>query len=134
MRIVGGLATIDNIIAVTPGFKLDLLPLGNDWQAGVNSTHNAPITIYVDHWDAQTGPQRSPPITVKAVQAQVTGVIYYWDLSQGQMQRIDSAGRALAIPNPPPRLSSGTSPVARSAACTASRRDADSAKPSDPKI
>lgn len=102
VRIVGGLATIDNILAVTPGFKLDLLPLGNDWQAVVNSTHGAPITIYVDHWDSATGAQRGTPVTVKSIQAQVTGVIYYWDLSQGIIQRIDGTGRAAAIPNPPP--------------------------------
>ena len=108
VHVVGGLATVDTIIAVTPGFKLDSLPLGNDWQTIVQSTHGAPVTINVDHWDAQTGAQRSTPITVKAVQAQVTGVIYYWDLSQGIIQRIDGTGRAAAIPNPPPSPSDAT--------------------------
>ena len=101
VRIVGGLATIDDIIAVTPGFKLDTLPLANDWQAIVRSAHGSPVSLNVDHWDAITGAQRAGTVTIKVVQAQVTGVIYYWDLSQGIIQRIDSAGRAAAIPNPP---------------------------------
>ena len=65
------------------------------------SAHGQPINFYVDHWDATNGAQRGNGVAVKAINAQVTGVIYYWDLSQGQMQRIDSAGRAPAIPNPP---------------------------------
>jgi hypothetical protein len=101
VRIVGGLATVDSIIAVAPGFTLDAPPLPADWTLLANSTRGAPITIYVDHWDATNGAQRGPEVTVKTVNAQVTGVIYYWDLSQGRMQRIDSAGRGPAIPNPP---------------------------------
>lgn len=101
VRIVAGLATIDTIVAVTPGFKLDTLPLASDWSAIVQSAHGSAINLYVDHWDSVTGAQRSGAVTVKAIRAQVTGVIYYWDLSQGIIQRIDSSGRSAAIPNPP---------------------------------
>ncbi|HEY6033821.1 MAG TPA: hypothetical protein VIV58_06165, partial [Kofleriaceae bacterium] len=102
VRIVAGLATVDTILAVTPGFTLDALPVATDWQMLTASAHGQPINVYVDHWDATSGAQRGNGVAVKAINAQVTGVIYYWDLSQGQMQRIDGAGRALAIPNPPP--------------------------------
>ena len=62
VRIVGGLATVDTILAVTPGFKLDSLPLARRLaRCSSTSTHGAPITIYVDHWDATTGAQRGPP-------------------------------------------------------------------------
>ncbi|MEO8549174.1 MAG: hypothetical protein ABI678_04355 [Kofleriaceae bacterium] len=101
VRIVGGLATVDTIIGVTAGFKLDALPLPADWQVITASAHAQPIHVFVDHYDTATGAQRSLEVAVRAVSSQVTGVIYYWDLSQGQMQRIDGAGRALAIPNPP---------------------------------
>ncbi len=101
VRIVGGFATIDNIVAATPGFKFDTLPLANDWRAIVQSAHGSPVSVNVDHWDAVTGTQRGGTVTIKVVQAQVTGVIYYWNLSQGIIQRIDSAGRGAAIPNPP---------------------------------
>jgi len=102
VRIVAGLATVDTILAVAPGFTLDALPVAADWQLLTASAHGQPINVYVDHWDATSGAQRGNGVAVKAINAQVTGVIYYWDLSQGQMQRIDGAGRALAIPNPPP--------------------------------
>jgi hypothetical protein len=102
VRIVSGLATIDNIYAAGAGFKLNALPSAADWQTLLASAHTASITVEVDHWDAQTGAQSSPTVAVKPVNANVTGVIYYWDLSAGQMQRIDGSGRALAIPNPPP--------------------------------
>ncbi|MEP6863093.1 MAG: hypothetical protein ABJE66_20875 [Deltaproteobacteria bacterium] len=102
VQIVAGLATVDTILAVTPGFTLDSLPIAADWTLLTASAHGQPIIVHVDHWDAATGAQRGPGVNVKAINAQVTGVIYYWDLSQGQMQRIDGAGRALAIPNPPP--------------------------------
>ena len=101
VRMVGGLATVDTILAVAPGFRFESLPSASDWQLLVASTAGLPISVAVDHWDAATGAQRGGPVQVKAVPADVTGAIYYWNLSQGKMERIDDAGRALAIPNPP---------------------------------
>ncbi len=101
VHISAGLATVDTITAVAPGFTLSSLPTTTDWAMLLASAHGSPITFAVDHWDSVSGAQRSAPVSIKAVSSQVTGVIYYWDLSQGQMQRIDGAGRALAIPNPP---------------------------------
>src|SRR3569623_1684486 len=119
VRIVAGLATVDTILAVTPGFTLDALPVQADWQLLTASAHGQPINVYVDHWDATSGAQRGNGVAVKAINAQVTGVIYYWDLSQGQMQRIDGAGRALAIPNPPPLSNVTNNPLAATTHCVA---------------
>ena len=120
VRWIGGLATIDSIIAVTPGFKLDSLPGPGDWQVIVHSAHGSPISLYVDHWDPVTGAQRSAAVSVKAIQAQVTGVIYYWNLSQGIIQRIDGSGRGAAIPNPP---ASPGDPTNHCVACHVVSRD-----------
>src|SRR6185295_7950423 len=120
VRLVGGLATVDTILAVAPGAKLASQPLAADWRLLVASAGGLPITVTVDHWDAATGAQGGAPVRVKAVTADVTGVIYYWDLSQGKIQRIDPAGRGLAIPNPPPNAGD---PNNRCVACHVIRRD-----------
>jgi WD40-like Beta Propeller Repeat len=101
VRMTGGLATVDTIIAFQPGFRFESLPTANDWSLLVSSTAGLPITVEVDHWDAASGAQASSPVAVKAVTALVNGAIYYWNLSQGKMERIDDMGRAPAIPNPP---------------------------------
>jgi hypothetical protein len=101
VRIVGGLATVDTIIPVDAMFKFDALPTGADWSLLVASAGGQPMTVSVAHWDATTGAQGGAPVKVRAVPAEVNGVIYYWNLSQGKMEQIDPSGRALAIPNPP---------------------------------
>jgi hypothetical protein len=101
VRFVAGLATVDTILVGGPSFKLDTLPLPADWKLLVTSAGNQPMTVEVDHWDATNGAQASAPVHVRAVTADVAGAIYYWNLSQGEMERIDPSGRALAIPNPP---------------------------------
>ena len=101
VRWTAGLATQDTILVVAAGFTFDAKPSDADWRALLNSAQGEPITLEVAHWDATNGAQVSTAVTVNVVQADVVGAIYYWDLSQGRMQRIDAAGRALAIPNPP---------------------------------
>lgn len=107
VRLVAGLATVDTILVGGPTFKLDAMPLPADWNLLVASAAGQPITVEVDHWDATNGAQGGAPVHVRAVTANVTGAIYYWNLSQGQMERIDAMGRALAIPNPPASPSDG---------------------------
>ncbi|MBV8756543.1 MAG: PD40 domain-containing protein [Deltaproteobacteria bacterium] len=101
VRLVAGLATVDTILAGGPTFKLDSAPLAADWQLLIASSGGQPITVQVDHWDATNGAQGGAPVHVRTVAANVTGAIYYWNLSQGRMERIDANGRGLAIPNPP---------------------------------
>lgn len=101
VRVVGGLATVDTIVPVMPGFKFDALPTAADWSLLVKSSGGQPISVQLAHWDATTGAQGGTPVAVRAIPADVSGVIYYWNLSQGKMEQIDTSGRALAIPNPP---------------------------------
>ncbi len=108
VRLVGGLATVDTIVPVSAGFKFDALPMAADWSLLVRSSGGQPIKVEVDHWDATTGAQAGAPVSVRAVPADVSGVIYYWNLSQGKMEQIDTSGRALAIPNPPASPADGT--------------------------
>ena len=108
VRFVSGLATVDTILVGGPAFKLDSMPVAADWSLLVASAAGQPMSVEVDHWDATTGAQASTPVHVRPVTANVAGAIYYWNLSQGQMERIDATGRALAIPNPPPNPSDAT--------------------------
>ena len=118
VRWTAGLATIDTILADAPAFTFEARPSDADWAALLASAHGDPITVEVDHWDLATGAQAGAPVQVRVVNADVTGAIYYWDLSQGRMQRIDDNGRALAIPNPPMKAD-GTQCIA----CHAVSRD-----------
>lgn len=108
VRFVAGLATVDTILVGGPSFKLDSLPLAGDWNLLVASAGGQPMSVEVDHWDATNGAQASTPVHVRAVTSEVAGAIYYWNLSQGKMERIDATGRALAIPNPPANPSDAT--------------------------
>jgi mono/diheme cytochrome c family protein len=97
VRLVSGFATVDAILADTPG--KNYLP-STHWQLLVNSTDGS-ITTTLDHWDATNGAQGSAPIITRLVTADIAGAIYYWNLGSGEMERIDAAGRAKAIPVPP---------------------------------
>jgi hypothetical protein len=105
--VVGG-ATVESIVANAAGFTWDWLPASADWSIITQSAAGQPVTVTVDHWDAQSGLQGSNPIKVNLAAADVRGAIYYWDLSEGKLQRIDDNGRNLAIPNPPPNPTDGT--------------------------
>src|SRR3954469_20129484 len=91
----------------------------------VKSAGSGPITINVAHWNQAASASGGAPITVNMVPADITGAIYYWNLGQGQMERIDAAGRAPAIKNPPIRA--GDSPPgtggSRCVACHAVSKD-----------
>jgi len=120
VRLVGGLATVDTIVPVTAGFKFESQPSAQDWTLLTISAGGQPIEVRVDHWDASTGAQGGQPVHVTAVDADVTGVVYYWNLSQGKMEQIDGAGRAPAIPFPPSSPTDGNN---RCVACHVVSRD-----------
>jgi hypothetical protein len=108
VKLVAGGATVEAIVANASGFTWDWMPGPADWSLLTASAGAQPITVTVDHWDAQSGLEGSNPVKVNLAAADVRGAIYYWDLSEGKMQRIDDTGRNLAIPNPPPSPSDGT--------------------------
>src|SRR5207253_2650978 len=108
VKLVAGGATVESIVANAAGFTWDWTPSAADWSLLSSSAGAQPVTVTVDHWDAQSGLQGSNPIKVALAAADVRGAIYYWDLSEGKMQRIDDTGRNLAIPNPPPNPSDAT--------------------------
>ena len=99
----GAFATVDTILAAGPGFKLDNQVSKADWAMLVKSAGAGPITFDIAHWNQASSATGAMPRTVRMVQADVTGAIYYWNLGAGAMERIDAAGRAPAIPNPPMR-------------------------------
>lgn len=102
VKLVAGGATLESIVANAAGFTWSWMPGIDDWTLVTNSAGSKPVTVTVDHWDAQSGAQAGNPVKLSLVTADVGGAIYYWDLSEGKMQRIDASGRALAISNPPP--------------------------------
>ena len=102
VRVVSGYATVDTILAYAPNFKFSLQPVETAWQMLKNSS-DGNIRFTVEHWNSATGVQGSAPTTVRMIPANITGAIYYWNLQEGRMERIDADGRAPAIPNPPKR-------------------------------
>ncbi|HEY4144717.1 hypothetical protein, partial [Pinirhizobacter sp.] len=119
VRWTAGAATLDTILAVADPatFTADLQPSDADWQTLLASAQGEPISVEVDHWDATNGPTGGTAVSVKIVTADVVGAIYYWDLSQGRMQRIDENGRALAIPNPPTSINGSAEAGDQCVAC-----------------
>jgi hypothetical protein len=101
VKLVAGGATVESIVADGSGFTWDYTPSAAEWSLLTASAGGSPINVTVDHWDANSGLQGSNPVKVNLAAADVRGAIYYWDLSEGKMQRLDDNGRALAIPNPP---------------------------------
>ena len=102
VRITAGqFATVDSILAAGPAFKLDSQVSDADWRMLVKSAGNGPLTFEIAHWNQTSSVSAAPLRTVHMITADVTGAIYYWNLGQGQMERIDAAGRAPAIKNPP---------------------------------
>lgn len=107
----GAFATVDTILAAGPGFNLDNQVSDADWRMLVKSAGAGPITFDIAHWNQASSATGGTPRTVRMIAADVTGAIYYWNLGAGAMERIDAAGRAPAIPNPP-MMSNGSRCVA----------------------
>jgi hypothetical protein len=108
----GQFATVDTILAAGPTFKLENQLAEVDWRMLVRSAGTGPITVNVAHWNQAASASGGAPVTVRMVEADVTGAIYYWNLGQGQMERIDGNGRGPAIKNPPSQPSTGSRCVA----------------------
>jgi hypothetical protein len=117
VRLTAGFATVDTILAASSaGFDFASQLSAADWRLIV--TAGGSISVSVDHWDPTNGAHGGAPVFVKIITADITGAIYYWNLVQGQMERIDAAGRAVAIPAPPPSPSGS-----RCVACHTVSRD-----------
>jgi hypothetical protein len=119
VRLAAGNATVDSILAVDPTFTFAAQLDPADWQLLVNS-NDGHVTVTVDHWDEANGAQGGAPVEIKLIDAQIAGAIYYWNLDQGKMERIDATGRSVAIPTPPPDPNDGTT---RCVACHAVSKD-----------
>lgn len=92
------------------------------WRAVLESDPTEPITVSVDRWEAASREViRGAPVTLRVARATLSGTIYYWDLSDGRISRIDALTgvRDIAIPNPPARPSDGR----RCVACHTVSRD-----------
>jgi hypothetical protein len=118
VRLAAGNATVDSILALDPTFTFAAQLDPADWQLLVNSNEGR-VTVTVDHWDEANGAQGGAPVEIKLIDAQIAGAIYYWNLDQGKMERIDGDGRSVAIPTPPPDPNNG----ARCVACHAVSKD-----------
>ncbi len=122
VRMVAGDATVTTILSSRDAaFAFATTPTTERWQL-LKSSANGRVEIGLDRWDAATGAARAPGIAIELIQADITGAIYYWNLSSGRMERIDAAGRAPAIANPPAKPSAGAQNN-RCVACHAVSRD-----------
>ncbi len=101
-------------------FKYDWVVDGGSWSAIKASTGSDPVNFTVDRWSSGNSMvYGSATHVINVVEANVTGAIYYWDLSDGRIQRITAQGRDTPMPSPPPRPSDG----ARCVACHTVSRD-----------
>lgn len=120
VRLTGGGATVDGIVAAGPGFTFSWQPSSTDFDLIMKSALGQPIQITVAHYDPQNGAQEGSAVSIRAVLADVGGAVYYWDLGAGSIQRISDTGRAPAIPTPP---ASPGDPNNRCVACHEVSRD-----------
>jgi hypothetical protein len=105
------------------GFGFHWASTRDAWRALAESAPDMDVTIAVDRWDSSsntvfTGTAR----TIQFANASIRGAIYYWDLGQGRIQRIngDGSGRVNFMPNPP---ADPSSPGNQCVACHAISRD-----------
>ncbi|HET6613740.1 MAG TPA: hypothetical protein VFG83_17195 [Kofleriaceae bacterium] len=102
--ISAGLAQVTLYSSHTDTFNLAQPIDGPTWNMLIASAGGEPISFVVDRWSAADEmTYRSAPVDITVVDADVRGAIYYWDLSDGKIQRITDAGRDVVIPSPPKR-------------------------------
>jgi hypothetical protein len=93
------------------GFKNDWLVDAGLWRALAQTDPDAPATIRVDRWEAATGQAiaASELTTITFAKAALTGSVYYWDIGQTRIKRIDDGvGAAVSfMPTPPASLNGG---------------------------
>ena len=103
-----------------PAFRYDWLADLTSWTTIKQSAGASPVTFDIARWSAADDTvYGSITHTINVVNANVAGAIYYWDLSDGRIQRITSAGRESFMPSPPPRPADGK----RCVACHTVSRD-----------
>jgi len=101
-------------------FRYDWIVNAASWTALKASSAGNPVNFVIDRWVPATGMVYSSSThVVSVVQANVSGAIYYWDLSRGRIQRITADGRESFMPNPPARPADGS----RCIACHTVSRD-----------
>ncbi len=95
---------------------------GDGWRALLESDADVPLTVVVDRFDsARNEVVPSAPVTVRIARATLSGTIYYWDLSEGRIMKLDAitGARSLTVPNPPRNPADGS----RCVACHTISRD-----------
>jgi len=95
------------------------------WRALLESDPADPLVISVDRWDnAMREHVAGESISLRVARAVLSGTIYYWDLSNGRLMRLDAltGARSLTIANPPPRTT-GSADGSRCIACHTVSRD-----------
>ncbi len=120
VRLTAGGASVQALLVVDATFAFHWPVPERDWRLLVASAHGAPVVITVDHWDAASGAQASAPVKVRVIDANVGGAVYYWDLTEGRLQRLDQNGQSRAIANPPEKPGA---PGNRCIACHTVSRD-----------
>lgn len=86
------------------GFGNDWLPEESAWRSLAQTDPEAPVTVRLDRLEAASGEVvEDPPITLRFVEAALSGSIYYWDISAVRIVRIDdgTARREAFMPSPP---------------------------------
>ena len=104
-------------------FGFHWLPTPEAWRALAESATEVDVTVSVDRWEASTNTViTGHGVTVRFANATIRGAIYYWDLGQGRIQRINGDGTGLIsfMPNPPRQP---TNSANQCVACHAISRD-----------
>jgi hypothetical protein len=118
VTITAGLARVTAYLVYADGFKLDWWVDATSWSRLLRS--DARITFVVDRWSvADQGVHGSAAHAIEVSSARLEGAIYYWDLSDGRIMRIDHQGRQVLMPSPPARSEDGL----RCVACHTVSRD-----------
>jgi hypothetical protein len=109
VTLVGGMAKATAyVIHDGPMFAFAWPVDPSTWTTLKASTGTGSISFTVDRYAAaEAKAYASATHTIDVAQATVAGAIYYWDLSEGRIQRITALGRQSFMPNPPARPSDG---------------------------
>ncbi len=121
VTVAGGLASATAFLLHDGApFRYDWLVDLQSWTTIKQSAGTAPVAFTVERWSAVDDTvYGSATHAITVVDANVAGAIYYWDLSDGRIQRITSAGRESFMPSPPARPADGR----RCVACHTVSRD-----------
>ncbi|MBL8604765.1 MAG: PD40 domain-containing protein [Myxococcales bacterium] len=88
------------------GFRYGWLADRDLWRAVLETDVTDPLRISVDRWDGDRNEViAGDVVSLEVSRAVLSGSIYFWDLSAGEIERIDAitGERTVAIPSPPPK-------------------------------